>query len=218
MSRIRLVPYSTLFNKTGADYIMTKTYLAIIGKSGVGKNYIERILTKRDKFKKLNQITTRRMRDDEADKSNYLLFTSKEFYNKLKDKELLIAKTEVDGNLYGTLDDSINDNRIYTVIVNTKGLEDLLYNKSKLDGNIIVLNITGQSHDDRNRDLDKEISDIDYITEQALTYYTVPVINFENEYDDTELDPLNPFSRQHLLDMEDKKYNLIINELDKIMK
>lgn len=218
MSRIRLVPYSTLFNKTGADYIMTKTYLAIIGKSGVGKNYIERILTKRDKFKKLNQITTRRMRDEEADKSNYLLFTSKEFYNKLKDKELLIAKTEVDGNLYGTLDDSINDNRIYTVIVNTKGLEDLLYNKSKLDGNIIVLNITGQSHDDRNRDLDKEISDIDYITEQALTYYTVPVINFENEYDDTELDPLNPFSRQHLLDMEDKKYNLIINELDKIMK
>lgn len=218
MSRIRLVPYSTLFNKTGVDYIMTKTYLAIIGKSGVGKNYIERILTKRDKFKKLNQITTRRMRDEEADKSNYLLFTSKEFYNKLKDKELLIAKTEVDGNLYGTLDDSINDNRIYTVIVNTKGLEDLLYNKSKLDGNIIVLNITGQSHDDRNRDLDKEISDIDYITEQALTYYTVPVINFENEYDDTELDPLNPFSRQHLLDKEDKKYNLIINELDKIMK
>lgn len=199
-----------------------KTYLAIIGTSGVGKNYIQNILIESDdNIVKLNQITTRRMRDnDEKDKDNYLLFTSKQFYSKLKNANLLIAKTEVDGNLYGTLDDSLDDERMYTVIVNSKGLEDLLYERSKLEGQIIVLHVTGDSHDNRERNLDKENDDIHYILEQARTYYTVPVIEYHNKNEHVNEDDelLDPFKRMQKQLSKEEKYKdimkLIMNKLE----
>ncbi len=201
---------------------MAKVYLAITGVSGVGKDYIQDALIKHSEGRvaKLNQITTRRLREnDPKDKDSYLLFTNKEFYNKLNSKNLLIARTNVDGNLYGTLDDSMDDDRIYTVIVNSTGLEDLLYNKASLNGNVIVLNIQGDTHDNRGRDIENELKNIDYILDQARSYYTTPVIDFENVDDDTkDMSILDPFMRVRVDSAKENKAKTILSKIDKLME
>ena len=101
-------------------------YLGIVGVSGVGKTVLMHNLIKMypSVFFKMEQCTTREIRADEVGDA-YIWLNSKRDFFKLE--HLLIAKTEVRGNYYGTIPEE-RDGMIGIVILNTKGLLDLLNN------------------------------------------------------------------------------------------
>lgn len=103
-----------------------KKYLGIVGVSGSGKTYLMGELIKKypSLFFKINQCTTRDIRDDETGDA-YVWLDSKRDYDKLK--HLLIAKTEVNGKFYGSIPEERED-KIGILILNEKGLLDLLNN------------------------------------------------------------------------------------------
>ena len=106
--------------------------LLICGISGSGKTWIENDLIKHStdklEFHKLKQYTTRKPRSDEEINMNIYEFIDDEKYDKIKDT--LIAKTEVNGCKYGTLQDfrkSTNKTTIInTIIVNRRGHDDII--------------------------------------------------------------------------------------------
>lgn len=98
-------------------------YLGIIGPSGVGKTTLMQNLIKDfpSMFFKVNQATTREIRDEERG-DDYIWLDSKRDYGKLQ--HLLVARTEVRGNLYGSIPES-REGMIGVIILNEKGLLDL---------------------------------------------------------------------------------------------
>lgn len=103
-----------------------KKYLGIVGISGSGKTTLMHQLIKNypSLFFKINQCTTRDIRDDEVGDA-YVWLDSKRDYDKLK--HLLIAKTEINGKYYGSIPEERED-KIGILILNEKGLLDLLNN------------------------------------------------------------------------------------------
>ena len=101
-------------------------YLGIVGVSGSGKTQLMHNLIKRypSIFFKMNQCTTRDIRSDETGDAYVWLDSPRDFF---KLEHLLIAKTEVRGEFYGTIPEE-RDGMIGIVILNTKGVEDLLNN------------------------------------------------------------------------------------------
>ena len=101
-------------------------YLGIVGVSGSGKTSLMHNLIKKypSLFFKMEQCTTREIRDNETGDA-YVWLDSKRDYFKLE--HLLIAKTEVRGHYYGTIPEE-REGKIGILILNTKGTEDLLNN------------------------------------------------------------------------------------------
>lgn len=100
-----------------------KKILAIGGVSGSGKTYLRDSLVKAfpDKYYKVEQATTRKIREGED--PNTYKFMSKEEFDKIKDS--LFGKTEVNGNFYGSfLNMEDDDDRIGIIILNKSGIED----------------------------------------------------------------------------------------------
>jgi hypothetical protein len=123
----------------GGEKMGREKYLGIVGPSGVGKTTLMMNLIKDypSVFFKVNQCTTREIRDDETGDA-YLWLDSKRDYHKLE--HLLIAKTEVRGSLYGSIPEA-RDEMIGVIILNEMGLLDLV-NQSNLDrGNYYIVGL-----------------------------------------------------------------------------
>lgn len=119
--------------------------LFICGPSGSGKSYIERMLSeykdKSIKFNKLTQVTTRARRT--IDEDSYI-FLNNDLYDQMDSKHLLFAKTNINGDKYGTID-SIKEDSINTIIVNSSGLNNAIeflteqHSRSGVDFRIIYI-------------------------------------------------------------------------------
>ena len=88
-------------------------YLGIVGVSGSGKSSLMYNLIREypSVFYKLEQCTTRDIRDDERGDAYLWLNSKRDFY---KLEHLLIAKTSVRGELYGTMY-TVKPNTTYTI-------------------------------------------------------------------------------------------------------
>lgn len=103
---------------------MTK-YLGIVGPSGSGKTTAMDKLIEAfpETFVRVDQATTREIRDDEPGNA-YVWLDSRRDYRKIQ--HLLIAKTESSGgHLYGSIPLPKGEKRIGIVILNELGLLDL---------------------------------------------------------------------------------------------
>jgi hypothetical protein len=118
---------------------MEEKYLGIIGPSGVGKTTLMANLIKDypSLFFKVNQATTREIRDDETG-DDYIWLDSKRDYNKLQ--HLLIARTEVRGSYYGSVPEA-RDGMIGVIILNEKGLLDLINQPNIKRNNYYIIGI-----------------------------------------------------------------------------
>jgi len=153
-----------------------KKVLLLCGPSGSGKTYIEKLLkevqmyevTQADgeskvkvTFNKLNQVTTRKPRSQEEVDNRVYDFVNDNQYEKLESS--LFARTNVNGNRYGTYLSDIKlsvdqDLIINTVVINYLGIQDLIkYSKEHPEENIeyIILYIDSNSLEGRN-DRDNE--------------------------------------------------------------
>lgn len=110
-----------------------KKVVIFAGCSGGGKTYMEKLLIENypELFNKLNQVTTREMREGEVQGNPYL-FIDKEEYDRISDS--LFGRTEIKGNYYGTKLE-LDPNKFNTIILNRMGIED--FEKSfPMDGEI----------------------------------------------------------------------------------
>lgn len=166
-----------------------KKFLLICGISGSGKSYIEEKLTEklfkgRIRFKKMKQVTTRSMREDESQGKPYIFLSGEDEFKKYEDE--LIAKTHFHGDYYGTLDES--DTRfnlgfgltINTIIVNRMGYDNVVNDLRKKYGNnfdikvLRILNTKPVERDGRTseslkleQDNLEDIANIDVINEEG---------------------------------------------------
>ena len=84
-------------------------FIIISGCSGVGKNtIIKELLKKNNNMKMFKTCTTRKERQEEKGNNLYIHLTKEEFENKIKNGELFEFE-EIHGNLYGTLNSSIDE-------------------------------------------------------------------------------------------------------------
>lgn len=117
--------------------------IAICGKSGSGKNYIEKEINKSSingyKFIKLKQVTTRELRDDDIKNDYYIKVTNSEYYKLIEDNKFINTTTieyyDKNNKLdyvdkYGTLIDenkfkNADSKTYFTMIVNAKAIMNL---------------------------------------------------------------------------------------------
>ena len=106
-------------------------YLAIVGASGVGKTSLMHNLINNypSKFVKVEQCTTRDIRDNEVGDA-YVWLDSKRDYDKLK--HLFIAKTEIRGNYYGSIPLQDQD-KIGIIILNEMGTKYFINDIERLN-------------------------------------------------------------------------------------
>jgi hypothetical protein len=99
-----------------------RRFLIIAGVSGSGKNELERALVRErpDLFNKTVQVTTRAQRADEPDDTYE--FIDRERYHEMESG--LIGRTHFLGNSYGTKPESVNTDRVNTIILNRAGFVD----------------------------------------------------------------------------------------------
>jgi guanylate kinase len=99
-------------------------FLGIVGVSGSGKNTLQDNLCDKpfSSFHKTRQVTTRNRRDGETCYD----FLSDSVYDALDDNTSLFARTGFLGKRYGTRIDSLDSEKINTIILNQDGLDDLL--------------------------------------------------------------------------------------------
>ena len=164
-----------------------KKILAIVGVSGSGKSVLEKNCVEKYPtiFNKLYQISTRDKRSHDEDS---YIFLSKKFYQKFK--EFLWGKTEINGNLYGTIPD-LRKNKINTIILNENGIKDFL---KKADPNVdffvLGLDIALEDIPVKRNDRDKEhLKEERKVLKYAEKIYTIEDANYLNPTD--VLDILN---------------------------
>lgn len=100
-------------------------YLVICGPSGVGKSYLVDKLVEDypDHLYKVEQVTTRDIREDERG-GNYTFLPTKRDYYRIK--HLLIGCTEINGELYGSIPANEEEERTGIIILNEMGLKDFM--------------------------------------------------------------------------------------------
>ena len=123
---------------------MNNLIIAIMGKSGSGKNYIANRLSKRG-YSSVKSYTTRPIRpNDESDKDTHTFITP----DRIEDyKDDIICSTMFNHNFYFATRKQLNENDIY--ILDVEGLKKLFRSEYK-DKDIIVVYV------DCNDDLLKE--------------------------------------------------------------
>ena len=157
-------------------------YLGIVGVSGAGKTSLMHNLIREypSKFFKMEQCTTREIRADEFGDAYVWLNSKRDFF---KLEHLLIAKTEVRGNLYGTIPEE-RDGMIGIVILNTKGLLDLLNNPPLDRDEYYIVGL-----DKREAEVIREGRDESYINKEreVLQYADIVYTLDRGQYADPEM-------------------------------
>lgn len=117
-------------------------FIILSGSSGVGKNTVmNALLEKNNLIKKFKTCTTRQVRPEEMNDSVYIHLTKEEFNKKLKNNEFFEYE-EIHGNLYGTLNESVEllkQNKCH--YVKDIGVEGQQSFKNKLPKDIKVISI-----------------------------------------------------------------------------
>ena len=105
--------------------------VALFGKSGAGKDAIQKKITSSNNYHSIVSCTTRPAREKEKNSINYFFLTNDEFAEKVMNNEMLEA-TSFRGWFYGTSLDSLNQEQINIGVFNIAGIEALLED-SRLD-------------------------------------------------------------------------------------
>ena len=103
--------------------------VVFIGKSGVGKDTMQKMLCENFNYNPVIQATTRPKRDYEVDGVDYYFLTEEEF-NKKVDNGEFFETTEFRGWKYGTYK-SENEKENWVAVVNREGIKSLENHKSK---------------------------------------------------------------------------------------
>lgn len=178
-----------------------KKVLFICGNSGSGKTFITNSLIERFShlFYKFEQYTTRPKRENEADDA--YRFISKKEYNELTD---IFAKTMVNGNLYGSIPNFIED-KIGIAVVNDAGLRDGMYYMERLNipYRIIFLrnNIPFETRVD-SRDVELE----SYLLTSTLSRLDKRLYDIVDNNSENPIDVLDVIS--HIKELFDTNYEL----------
>jgi len=146
---------------------MNKKVIIIAGPSGSGKTVIEKLLVENypNEFKKLQQVTTRDMREGEVQGYPYKFITQEE-YDKIEND--LIGKTNIKGQRYGTIFD-LDDNKFNTVILNKMGIDDFInqFPPDKCGIDYIILMV------DSRQTVERDDRDINFVMDERWSIMDV---------------------------------------------
>lgn len=160
------------------NLIEGEKYLIIAGCSGTGKNELMKKLINQypEIFFKINQATTRDIRDDEAG-DTYMWLDSVRDYKKIE--HLLIGRTEINGNYYGSIP-VVDDEKIGIIILNEMGLKDFVSSFQNDTG--VKYFILGLDKDYNDLPVKREGRDKDFIEkEKAVLNFCDEVISLEKD-------------------------------------
>lgn len=101
--------------------------VALVGKSGSGKDRILRELCANSDYHEIISNTTRPIRENEVDGVNYHYLTDEEFLRK-KDNGEMLETADFRGWHYGTSYDNLNENKVNIGVYNPTGYMSLLDN------------------------------------------------------------------------------------------
>lgn len=155
---------------------MTKNLYLVVGKSGVGKDYVVNKLCERMNLTKVISHTTRPQRQGET---NTHYFVSQEEFDSLKD--FMVAYTHFNGFDYGTTADVVNQSDIY--IIDLDGIRYLKKHQDKLSRPIIIIGISADGTLRFNRMIKRN----DSFSEAAQRFMNdnVVFLNWEGQVDAT---------------------------------
>lgn len=165
-----------------------KSIITLSGKSASGKSTLAQKLVETDLFEETVSFTTRVMRPGEIDGVHYN-FISKEEFEKNKMNGIVLEYTNINGNLYGTDINALNN--IYEkgkipVIVCDPECPITLYKKEKeLDLNIIPVFITASPDILAQRlveRLKEEFTSIQELKEQSIDEYLAQEDKLKSNY------------------------------------
>ncbi len=99
--------------------------VALFGKSGAGKDAIQKRIASSNNYHSVISCTTRPAREKEVNGKDYFFLTNDEFAEKVMNNEMLEA-TSFRGWFYGTALDSLNQEQINIGVFNIAGISALL--------------------------------------------------------------------------------------------
>ena len=114
--------------------------IALIGKSGSGKDTILKEVLKNENFHSVVGVTTRPPRENEQEGIDYYFIDTDTFTKLLFDNKLIEA-TSFNGWGYGTPYSSLSANKINIAVLNPAGIE-ILRDNSHIDLTVIYINVS----------------------------------------------------------------------------
>ena len=103
--------------------------IALIGKSGAGKDTVlKELLKQKPDFNEVISCTTRPPREGEVDGINYYFITKEQFFDKMKNNEML-EYCSFNNWYYGTPISSLKKDKVNIGVFNPAGIRELHYNK-----------------------------------------------------------------------------------------
>ena len=103
--------------------------IALIGKAGAGKDYLLQELLKTNDYHEIVSCTTRLPREGEVDGKNYYFMKEGEFFNSVKNNEML-EFTCFNGWFYGTPLKGLSQDKVNIGVFSPDGVRHLLKNKN----------------------------------------------------------------------------------------
>lgn len=136
--------------------------IAIIGEAGTGKDFLVKELVKRypELFHEIVSCTTRPKREKEYEGVNYYFLTQQQFLTNVINGRML-ESTNFRGWYYGTLLDSLSQNKINLGVFNPAGVRSLIKNDNV---EVVVYRLTVSKKERLLRQLNREENpDVDEI-------------------------------------------------------
>lgn len=156
--------------------------IALIGKSGAGKDRILKELIKTNKnFHEIISCTSRPPREGEVNSINYNFLSNEEFANELLENKFIEA-TVFNNWAYGTRYQDLDKEKINIGVFNPEGIYNLLENKN-IDLKVFYISVSDKERLMRQLQREKEPN-----IEEIIRRYKTDQIDFaELEFDYVEL-------------------------------